>query len=97
MPREVRATMAFVPGSEALVARSIREPEWFWPAVIDYLGIPFAEPYRTVSDFSEGKPFGRWFHDGARTSPACASLDGRRTIPTGSPCAPPEKTVCAEI
>nr|NIP95904.1 hypothetical protein [Akkermansiaceae bacterium] len=41
---------------EALVTRSIREPEWFWPAVIDYLGIPFAEPYQTVSDFSEGKP-----------------------------------------
>ena len=49
---------------EELVRRSCADPEWFWPAAISYLGIPFLKPYQTVRDLSEGKPFGRWFHEG---------------------------------
>ena len=28
-----------------LVARSIEEPEWFWPAAIEDLGLEFFEPW----------------------------------------------------
>ena len=33
-----------------LVRRSADEPEWFWDAIVRYLGIEFAEPYRAVLD-----------------------------------------------
>ena len=29
----------------ALVARSIDEPEWFWDAVVRFLGVHFSKPY----------------------------------------------------
>jgi len=49
---------------DELVRRSSTDPEWFWPAAISHLGIPFLEPYQTVRDLSRGKPFGQWFPDG---------------------------------
>lgn len=49
---------------EDLVRRSCADPEWFWPEAISYLGIPFIQPYETVRDLSEGKPFGQWFPEG---------------------------------
>ena len=49
---------------EDLVRRSSADPEWFWPAAVPPLGIPFLEPYETVRDLTRGKPFGQWFHDG---------------------------------
>ena len=47
-----------------LVARSIGEPEWFWAAVVEFLDIPFVEPYRAVVDLSQGAPWARWFVGG---------------------------------
>lgn len=47
-----------------LVARSQEEIEWFWPAVIEDLGIEFYEPYHTLLDTSEGIAFPRWFVGG---------------------------------
>ena len=35
-----------------LVARSIDEPEWFWPAVVEDLGLEFFEPWSEVVDLS---------------------------------------------
>ena len=50
---------------DALVARSIAEPEWFWSAVIDFLGVPFQRPATRVRDTSAGVPWTTWWPDGA--------------------------------
>ncbi|MEY2570005.1 MAG: acetyl-CoA synthetase, partial [Acidimicrobiaceae bacterium] len=50
---------------EALLARSIAEPSWFWDEVVRFLGIPFATPYGDVVDVSEGVPWAEWFTGGS--------------------------------
>ena len=47
-----------------LVARSIDDPEWFWPAAVDDMGIEFAEPWREVVDASRGPEWATWFVGG---------------------------------
>ena len=47
-----------------LVDRSASDPEWFWAAVVDFIGIPFTEPYSIVRDTSRGHPWATWFPDG---------------------------------
>jgi acetyl-CoA synthetase len=47
---------------DELVRRSIDEPEWFWDAVVDFLGIPFATPYASVLDTSKGIEWATWFN-----------------------------------
>ncbi|MEX1037436.1 MAG: AMP-binding protein [Acidimicrobiia bacterium] len=55
-----------------LVNRSTEEPEWFWAAVVDFLGLPFDPPYKTVRDTSRGHPWATWFKDGGfNLSVAC--------------------------
>jgi acetyl-CoA synthetase len=44
----------------ALHQRSISDPEWFWPAVLDDLGIEFYEPYSRILDTSRGPAWPRW-------------------------------------
>ncbi len=44
--------------------RSIAEPEWFWDAVVRFLGLVFTEPYTQVVDLSDGAPWARWFTGG---------------------------------
>ena len=44
----------------ALLARSTRELDWFWNAVIADLDIQFYEPYERVIDASAGLPWTRW-------------------------------------
>jgi acetyl-CoA synthetase len=44
--------------------RSVDEPEWFWPAVIDFLGFPFLQPFDKVIDTSAGIPWATWFTGG---------------------------------
>jgi len=39
---------------EALRQRSIDEPEWFWDAFVEFVGIPFTTPYTAVLDESRG-------------------------------------------
>lgn len=57
---------------QQLVERSITDPEWFWDAVVDFLGIPFQRPYTQVRDLSRGTPWARWFIDGRiNLSEAC--------------------------
>ena len=60
-PRTSIATFA------ELVRRSIDEPEWFWDAVVRFLGLRFTEPYTEVLDTIDGDPVG------ASGSPAAAS------------------------
>jgi acetyl-CoA synthetase len=47
-----------------LVRRSIDDPEWFWDAVVRFLGIEFASPYHGVLDVSGGIPWATWFTGG---------------------------------
>ncbi|MBX3312985.1 MAG: AMP-binding protein [Actinobacteria bacterium] len=57
-----------------LLARSIDDPAWFWGAVVDFLGLPFTEPYDQVLDTSDGIPWARWF-TGGRTNLATMCVD----------------------
>jgi acetyl-CoA synthetase len=44
----------------ALHARSVQDPNWFWPAVLDDLGIQFYQPYTSILDTSRGPAWPRW-------------------------------------
>lgn len=52
-------------GFDELLRRSAEDPQWFWDAVVDFIGIPFEEPYSIVRDTSRGHPWATWFPDGA--------------------------------
>jgi acetyl-CoA synthetase len=43
-----------------LQRRSVDDPEWFWGAVLDEIGIEFYEPYRRVLDVSRGPAWPHW-------------------------------------
>jgi len=49
---------------DTLLARSIAEPEWFWDAVVRFLGIRFQTPYDKVLDTTGGIPWATWFTGG---------------------------------
>jgi acetyl-CoA synthetase len=49
-----------LPDFGTLLARSTTDPDWFWRAVFDDLGIQFYEPYTRVVDLSAGAPWARW-------------------------------------
>jgi acetyl-CoA synthetase len=49
---------------QELVGRSQEEPEWFWDAVVQDLGIEFFKPYEQVMDTSKGIPWTTWFVGG---------------------------------
>jgi acetyl-CoA synthetase len=44
-----------------LVARSIDEPEWFWPAAVEDMGLELSEPWSRVVDLSRGPEWATWF------------------------------------
>jgi acetyl-CoA synthetase len=43
---------------------SIEQPEQFWPAVVDDLGLEFSRPWDRVLDTSEGIEWAKWFVGG---------------------------------
>jgi acetyl-CoA synthetase len=47
-----------------LHAVSVDDPERFWPAVVEDLGLEFAEPWERVLDTSRGIEWARWFVGG---------------------------------
>ena len=49
---------------EDLRRRSIEEPEWFWPAVVEDLGLEFTTPWDHVVDLSRGPEWTTWFVGG---------------------------------
>lgn len=49
---------------DALVRRSIDDPEWFWDAVVRFLGLRFTRRYDAVLDSSDGVPWTKWFVGG---------------------------------
>lgn len=49
---------------DELRARSVADPQWYWNAAIQDLGIPFTEPYRQILDLSNGVEMPDWFVGG---------------------------------
>jgi acetyl-CoA synthetase len=47
-----------------LLARSIEDPDWFWPAAIEDLGLEFFEPWDQVVDCTRGPEWATWFPGG---------------------------------
>jgi acetyl-CoA synthetase len=47
-----------------LVRRAQQEPEWFWPAAIEDMGLEFSEPWTQVVDASRGPEWATWFVGG---------------------------------
>src|SRR5919202_2732944 len=47
-----------------LVRRSQEEPEWFWPAAIEDMGLDFSSPWERVLDVSRGAEWATWFVGG---------------------------------
>jgi acetyl-CoA synthetase len=50
-----------------LQRRSQDDPDWFWPAAVEDMGLEFAQPWRRVVDLSRGPEWATWFV-GARVS-----------------------------
>src|SRR4051812_28429978 len=46
-----------------LVRRSAEDPDWFWPLVVEDLGIEFSRPWSRVHDSSRGPEWTTWFVD----------------------------------
>jgi acetyl-CoA synthetase len=47
-----------------LVRRAQDDPEWFWPAAIEDLGLEFSQPWERVVDMSRGPEWATWFVGG---------------------------------
>src|SRR5438477_1775279 len=47
-----------------LQRRSAEDPEWFWPAAIDDMGLEFSRPWDAVVDVSRGPEWATWFVGG---------------------------------
>ncbi|HKF14550.1 MAG TPA: AMP-binding protein [Gaiellaceae bacterium] len=47
-----------------LVRRSQQDPEWFWPAAIEDVGVEFSTPWERVVDLSRGPEWATWFVGG---------------------------------
>jgi acetyl-CoA synthetase len=72
-----------------LVRRSQEDPEWFWPAAVEDMGLEFSRRWDAVSDLSRGPEWATWFV-GARLNIAhnCAHRWAART---------PEATACVSL
>jgi acetyl-CoA synthetase len=57
-----------------LRSRSAGDPEWFWAAVVDHLGLPFEGQWRAVRDTSRGHAWATWFV-GSRFNMSRACVD----------------------
>jgi acetyl-CoA synthetase len=47
-----------------LVRRAQDDPEWFWPAAIEDMGLEFSQPWTHVVDASRGPEWATWFVGG---------------------------------
>jgi acetyl-CoA synthetase len=47
-----------------LLRRSQDDPEWFWAAAVEDMGIEFSRPWDAVSDLSRGPEWATWFVGG---------------------------------
>ncbi len=51
----------WIPGLDALRERAVTEPDWFYEAIVEDLGISWFRPYERVLDDSGGLPWTEWF------------------------------------
>src|ERR1044072_8344875 len=51
-------------GVRELVARSADDPAWFWPLVVEDMGLEFSEPWDAVFDDSRGPEWTTWLPRG---------------------------------
>ena len=49
---------------EALQRRSVEDPEWYWRAVSEDIGLVWTRPFTRVLDASRGIAWPRWFVGG---------------------------------
>src|SRR6266516_2256275 len=62
-----------------LVRRSQDDPEWFWPAAIEDMGLEFSQPWKQVIDLSRGPEWATWFVGGrVNIASNCAHRWGER-------------------
>jgi len=47
-----------------LVLRSQDDPDWFWPAAVEDMGLEFTRPWAQVADLSRGPEWATWFVGG---------------------------------
>jgi acetyl-CoA synthetase len=47
-----------------LQRRSQDDPDWFWPAAIEDMGLEFSQPWKRVVDLSKGPEWATWFVGG---------------------------------
>ena len=52
------------PTLDALQARAVRDPGWFWGAAADDIGIAWGRRPRHVLDLSRGPAWARWWEGG---------------------------------
>src|SRR4051812_44992915 len=50
-----------------LQQRSQDDPDWFWPAAIEDMGLEFSRPWARVADLSKGPEWATWFVGGKLT------------------------------
>ncbi len=50
--------------ADELRERAVRDLHWFYPAILDDLGIEWFRPYEELLDESRGLPWTSWFRDG---------------------------------
>lgn len=65
---------------ETLHRRSVEEPAWFWPAIVEDLGVEFDHPFHTVFDVRRGYPWTDWFL-GGKINITTNCVDRHRTGP----------------
>lgn len=69
-----------IDGYHRLHARSVEDPEWFWGAVVEFLGIPFSRPFTRVRNSTKGVEWTTWFDDGLiNLSVVCVDRWARET------------------
>ena len=63
-----------LPDYPALARKATAEPEWFWDALIRFLGVRFVKPYARVLDLSAGIEWPKWCVGGT-TNATLSCLD----------------------
>lgn len=53
-----------IPDYDALLARAVADPAWYWGAVAEDLELVWSTPYRDVLDLAPGAPWAEWFTSG---------------------------------
>jgi acetyl-CoA synthetase len=72
-----------------LVARSQDDPEWFWTAAVEDMGLEFSRSWQRVADLSRGPEWATWFVGGTvNIAHNCAHRWAERT---------PDATACVSL